>query len=306
MSARSLTDTRPQMEAARLSLGSNVFLVIIKIAAGLASGSLSVLAEGVQSLLDIFASSAILVSVRAAHTPADHEHPWGHGKLENLVSLGQMFLMLGSIGGIWLAAWHRFHNPEMPRVDWGIAAIAVSMVVNVLVSARIARVAKQTQSAALAAEAVHLRGDLWTCSGVLLGLCATAIWKDPRLDPIFAAVMSLFAAYSAIELLRDTMRPLLDARLPVGEEQQIRHVLEQDERVLDFHRLRTRQAGSFKFADIHVMLDDNLTFCQAHQISEEIEDAIRAALPNLDVVVHIEPFEEESRHQREAHAEFNL
>ena len=305
MSARTFPDTRPQMEAARLSLGSNIFLVVIKIAAGLSSGSLSVLAEGVQSLLDIFASSAILVSVKAAHSPPDTEHPWGHGKLENLVSLAQMLLMLGSIGGIWLAAWHRFHNPEMPRVDWGVAAIAVSMVVNILVSSRIARVAKQTQSAALAAEAVHLRGDLWTCGGVLLGLCATAIWKDARLDPLFAGLMSLFAAYSAIELLRETMNPLLDAKLPIVEVQALQHVLENDERVLGFHRLRTRQAGSFKFADIHVMLDDNLTFCQAHQISEEIEDAIRAALPNLDVVVHIEPFEEEMRHQREKHSEFN-
>ena len=301
MSARSSPVAGPQLEAARLSLGSNVFLVIIKIAAGLAAGSLSVLAEGVQSVLDIFASAAILVAVRAANTPPDAAHPWGHGKLENLVSLAQMLLMLGSIVGIWLAAWHRFQNPEMPRISWGVAAIALSIAVNLAVSTRIARVAKSTQSAALAAESVHLRGDLWSCAGVLLGLGATQIWREPRLDPIFAAITALFAAITAIQLLRDTLRPLLDAKLPAAEVQSIRHVLENDPRVLDFHKLRTRQAGSFRLADVHVMLDDELSFSQAHRISEEIEDAIRAALPNLDIIVHAEPFEEEREHQATKH-----
>jgi cation diffusion facilitator family transporter len=291
-----------QQQAARLSLGANIFLVAIKIGAGLASGSLSVLAEGVQSLLDIFASAMILVTVRAAAAPPDQEHPYGHGKFENLTALVQMVLVLGSIAGIWYAAWQRFKNPVMPHVDWGVAAIVVSIIVNLLVSGRIFQVATETNSAALRAEGVHLRGDLWSCYGVLAGLIATRVTGMPRLDPAFAALMTLFAMASAIHLIRDTLRPLLDECLPGDEESAIRAVLEADSRVMGFHKLRTRQAGSSRLADVHILLDDHLSFRMAHDIGEEIEDEIRRVLPNLDVMVHTEPFEAEMQHQREDHA----
>lgn len=294
-------NTREQEAVAKLSLWANVFLVTIKIAAGLRSGSLSVLAEGIQSLLDIFASAAILWTLRAANAPPDPAHPYGHGKFENVVSLGQMALIFLSIFGIWFAAWHRFQFPEMPQVDWGIAAITLSGAINLAVSFRVARVAKKFNSAALAAEAVHLRGDLWACLGVLTGLVATHVFHEARLDPIFAAGMSLLAFANALHLMRDVVRPLVDASLGDDDEECIREVLQCDERVLGFHKLRTRQAGSLKLADVHVLLDDELTFKEAHRISEDIEDALRVALPNLDIVVHAEPFHEEVEHQRAEH-----
>jgi cation diffusion facilitator family transporter len=290
-----------QQNAAKLSLVANIFLVAIKIGAGVFSGSLSVLAEGIQSFLDIFASATILYIVRAAAAPPDDDHPYGHGKFENLTSLFQMLLVLGSIGGIWWAAWNRWQNPEMPQVDLGIAALIISVVVNIFVSRRVGRVAKETHSTALAAEAVHLRGDLWACAGVLSGLIATRIWNEPRLDPLFAAGMTIFAFASAIHLLRSTVGPLVDETLPSDEEREIRAVLESDTRILGFHKLRTRQAGSSRLADVHILLDDDLSFRDAHRISEEVEDAIRAVLPNLDVIVHIEPWAEETAHQREFH-----
>ena len=291
-----------QQNVARLAIGSNAFLVVIKVAAGLESNSLSVLGEGIQSLLDIAVSALIYFTVRAAAAPPDSAHPWGHGKFENLTSLLQMTLVLVSIGGIWWVAWRRWLDPVMPVVDWGVAALLVSIAINIWMSRRVGRVARQTESSALAAEAVHLRGDLWACAGVLLGLVATHLFRNPRLDPLFAVIMTLFAGYAAIHLLRDTLRPLLDETLPREEEARIREVLSGDARVLDFHKLRTRQAGSRRLADVHVMLDDDLSFRAAHQVSEEIESAIRAALPNTDVIVHFEPFEEETQHQREAHS----
>ena len=302
MNARPQSPTWEQEQVAKLSLWANVFLVTIKIAAGLQSGSLSVLAEGIQSLLDIFASAAILWTLRAANAPPDPDHPYGHGKFENVVSLGQMTLIFASIFGIWAASWLRFQHPEMPRVDWGIAAISLSGLINLAVSFRVARVAKRFNSVALAAEAVHLRGDLWACLGVLLGLVATHVFQEARLDPIFAAGMTLFAFANALHLLRDVIRPLVDESLPGSDETRIRDVLLRDPRVLGFHRLRTRQAGSQKMADVHILLDDELSFRDAHQIGEEVEDALRDALPNLDIMVHTEPFEEEIAHQRERHA----
>jgi len=294
-------NTREQVSVAKLSLWANVFLVTIKIAAGARSGSLSVLAEGIQSLLDIFASAAILWTLRASNAPPDTAHPYGHGKFENVVSLGQMALIFLSIFGIWAAAWHRFQFPQMPQVDWGIAAITLSGIVNLAVSVRVARVAKEFNSSALAAEAVHLRGDLWASSGVLIGLVATHIFNEARLDPIFAAGMSCVAFANALHLMRDVVKPLVDASLDDADETRILDVLQRDPRVLGYHKLRTRQAGSLKLADVHVLLDDELSFKEAHRISEDIEDALRVALPNLDIVVHIEPFHEETRHQREKH-----
>ncbi len=302
MNARAVSPTWEQESVAKLSLWANVFLVAIKIAAGARSGSLSVLAEGIQSLLDIFASAAILWTLRAANAPPDPAHPYGHGKFENVVSLGQMTLIFASIGGIWAASCWRFLHPHMPQVDWGIAAISLSGMVNLAVSFRVARVAKKFDSTALAAEAVHLRGDLWACLGVLLGLVATHAFNEARLDPLFAAGMTTFALANALHLLRDVIRPLVDESLPDGEEACIREVLQRDPRVLGFHRLRTRQAGSMKMADVHILLDDELSFPDAHRIGEEVEDALRDALPNLDIMVHTEPFHEEVAHQRERHA----
>jgi len=168
-------------------------------------------------------------------------------------------------------------------------------------SRHMSHVARATDSAALAAEAVHLRGDLWACAGVLTGLVATHVFHNPRLDPLCAAIMTLFAANAALHLLLDTLRPLLDETLPHSEENCLREVLQRDPRVLDFHKLRTRQAGAVRLADVHIMLDDHLTFREAHAVSEEVEEAIRAALPNTDVIVHFEPYEEEIQHQREVH-----
>jgi cation diffusion facilitator family transporter len=289
--------------AARLSLGSNLFLVVVKIAAGFASGSISVLAEGVQSTMDVVASALILVTVRAAAAPPDREHPYGHGKLENLASLGQMLLILGSAVYLLLAAWERWQRPVMPRVDWGIAALALAAVTNEVVSRHLSRVARETGSQALEAEATHLRSDLLSCLGVLGGLVLVWVTGEARLDPFMAAVMTGVVVFSALKLLRDTLRPLLDERLPASEEARVREVLDRDARVLGYHQLRTRQAGSRRLVDVHVMLDDDLSLRDAHAIAEEVEAGIRSVLPNVDVIVHAEPYEEELRHRRERHGE---
>lgn len=290
---------RAQEMAARLSLGSNGFLVLVKIAAGLASGSVSVLAEGIQSTVDVAASALILLSVRAASAPPDRSHPYGHGKFENLASLGQMLLILSTVGYLLWSAWKRWLDPVMPRVDWGVAALLLALVVNALVSRHLSRVARETGSQALEAEAAHLRSDMLACVGVLGGLVAVAVTGNPRFDPAVAAIMTMLAAVGAVSLLRDTLRPLLDERLPETEEARVRAVLDGDPRVLGYHRLRTRRAGSGRLVDVHVLLDDRLSFAQAHAQAEEVEGAIRRTLPNVDVIVHAEPYEEEMRHQAE-------
>ncbi|MFN3650186.1 MAG: cation diffusion facilitator family transporter [Armatimonadota bacterium] len=287
--------------AAALSLGANLFLVAIKISAGFLSGSISVLAEGVQSTMDVVASALILFTVRAAAQPPDPEHPYGHGKFENLASLGQMVLILGSAVYLFGAAWERWQDPVLPRVDWGAGALTIAVVVNLVVSNRLFRVAQRTGSQALEAEALHLRGDMLSCVGVLAGLFLVWITQEPRLDPLIAAVMTVLIVVGAVRLLRESLRPLLDESLPAEEEEMVRAVLDEHPEVRGYHRLRTRRAGSHRLIDLHVLLDDDLTFRRAHELSEEIEEAIRACFPNADVIVHAEPYEEEQRHQEEVH-----
>lgn len=293
--------TGQELAAARLSLAANLFLVAVKIAAGIASGSISVVAEGIQSTMDVAASALILLTIRMASAPPDRSHPYGHGKFENIASLAQMLLILGTAAYLLHAAWDRWLHPVPLRVDWGIAALALSAAVDAAVSARLRRVARETGSQALAAEAEHLRSDLFSCLGVLLGLAVVRLTGELRLDPLIAAAMTGVVVASALRLLRDSLRPLLDESLPPHEEAMVRHVLESHPQVRGYHRLRTRRAGRVRLMDVHVLLDDRLSFPEAHAAAEAVEREIRRALPNVDVIVHAEPYEEEMRHQAEWH-----
>lgn len=287
--------------AARLSIISNTGLVIVKIAAGILTGSISVLAEGIQSTVDILASLMIYASLGVAGRPPDRRHPYGHGKFESLTSAVQMLLILGSTAFILSQAFRRLLHPRMPDVDWGIAAMGLALVVDLAVSAHLQRVARQTDSLALEAEAQHLRADMYACAGVLLGLVAVRLTGWAPLDPIIAALLTVVVIITAVRLMGVSLRPLLDQSLPAEEEAQIRGALDADDRVMGYHRLRTRQAGTQRHVDVHIMLEDSLPLSEAHAIGEEIERAIRKTLPNLDVVVHVEPYAEEMSHQATQH-----
>jgi len=287
--------------AARLSVISNTGLVIVKIAAGLVTGSISVLAEGIQSTVDILASLMIYTSLGVAGRPPDRGHPYGHGKFESLTSAVQMLLILGSTAFILYQAFRRLLHPRMPDVDWGIAAMGLALVVDLAVSSHLQRVARDTGSLALEAEAQHLRADMYACAGVLLGLVAVRLTGWSPLDPIIAAGLAVVVIVTAIRLMRASLRPLLDQSLPAEEEAQIRRALDADDRVMGYHKLRTRQAGAQRHVDVHIMLEDSLPLSEAHAIGEEIERAIRKTLPNLDVVVHVEPYAEEISHQATQH-----
>jgi len=287
--------------AAGLSVIANIGLVLVKIAAGLASGSISVLAEGIQSTVDILASLMIYATVRVAERPPDRLHPYGHGKFESLTTAVQMLLILGGTGYILYEAARRLGNPRIPEVDWGIGAMALAMVVDLAVSSHLLRVAGKTGSLALEAEARHLRSDMYACAGVLLGLVAVRLTGWAPLDPIVAALLAVVVVVTAVRLMGASIRPLLDQSLPADEEARIRRALDGDPRVKGYHKLRTRQAGSQRHVDVHILLEDSLPLVEAHAIGEEMERAIGQTLPNLDVVVHVEPYAEELWHQAIQH-----
>lgn len=293
-----------KVAAARLSILSNALLVLLKLFVGFWSGSISVLSEAFHSASDLLASGIALMAVRIAEAPPDEEHPYGHGKAESLSGLAEALLIFVAAGYICYEAILKLATPSHSAhasVNIGIGVMAFSAIVNVLISRHLFKVAKETDSMALHADAEHLRTDVFTSAGVLVGLVLVRITDYAWLDPATALFVALLIFRTTYHLAIKALHLLLDARLPHTEEQAIREILKADGRVMDFHKLRTRKSGAQRYADVHVLIEDQTTLVEAHTIAEELEDKIRAALSAMHVSIHIEPYHAEMEHQRNEH-----
>ena len=290
--------------AARLSIASNALLVLLKIGVGVWSGSVSILSEAVHSASDLLASSIAYFSVRVSDAPPDTEHPFGHGKIEGLSSFAEALLIILAAGFIIFEAGHKLLNPDpaLPAaLEAGLALMAFSALLNTFLSRYLRRVAEETDSQALKADAAHIQTDVVTSLGVLVGLALARATHRAWFDPLAALIVALMIFQAAYRLIRDALDLLLDARLPHEEEAQIQDALEDDPRVLGYHKLRTRKSGSQRHADVHVLIEDDCSLIEAHDIAEDIEDRIRALLPHTFVNIHIEPYRAEMKHQEDSH-----
>lgn len=287
-----------KVKAARLSILSNTSLTIIKLVAGIMTGSVSVLSEAAHSATDLMASWIAFFSVRVSEQPADEKHPYGHGKVESLSGMAEALLIFGAAGYIIYESIHRIlHQAPPPKVDLGIAIMAFSMFTNILVSGYLFNTAKQTDSMALEADAQHLRADIFTSLGVVIGLVLVRVTHIRWMDPAAAIVVALMIFHAAAQLTLNALAPLMDANLPDEEIDVIKRNLLSDNRVLAFHKLRTRKSGSARIIDAHILVDDNLSLVEAHALTELLEDRIREGLSNCEITLHTEPYREEQRHQ---------
>ena len=291
---------RRKVEAARLSVLSNTALVALKLGVGVSIGSVSVISEAVHSATDLFAALIAFFAVRASDAPPDEQHPYGHGKFEAVSGVIEALLIFAAgVFIIWQAANALITGRHLLAPLWGVAVMAVSAIVNVFVARHLHAVAKETDSVALLADAHHLSVDVWTSAGVLVGLALVAITGEPRFDAFVALVVAVIVFVTAARLTRDALYPLIDNRLPDNEIALVKGVMATDDRVLGWHKLRTRKSGSERHIDVHIQVDDDMSLREAHRLTEELEDKIRAALPKVVVVIHTEPFEEEQRHHEE-------
>ena len=297
------SNSRRKTSAARLSVGCNALLVLLKLAVGIASGSVGVLSEALHSATDLLAASIAYLSVRASDTPPDEDHPYGHGKIESVSGLAEALLIIAAGFLIIYEALNKLRAPvqEPPAVGAGLAVMAFAAVVTGFLSQYLRRVAQETDSLALEADARHLRTDVVTSVGVAVGLALVRLTGRAWFDPALALCVSLLILHTGYKLGHDALHPLLDARLPVEEEAAIQEVLETHPGVLSYHKLRTRKAGSQRHADVHVQIDDNCSLVEAHALTEQLEDGIRAALSGININIHIEPYLAELRHQQEVH-----
>ena len=283
----------PKRRAAALSVASNTTLIILKVIAGIATGSVAVLTEAAHSGMDLIASIVALVSVRKADEPADAGHPYGHEKMENMAGAIEGTLILFGAAIITYEALLRLvRGGRVHTIGVGIAVIVVSMVVNIVVSRVIGRRARETGSVALEADALHLSADVASSAAVLIGLVLVAFTHSEWIDPTVALVVAVAVAIAGVRILLRSSRSLLDEALPEDELDEIRSTIRElgaERGVVGFHKLRARRAGARRYVDVHVQFDSGTSLEAAHKTAHELTNAIRDQLAGADILVHVEP-----------------
>ncbi len=288
-------------QAATLSLVVTVFVVIAKLFAGWMTGAISVLAEALQSTVDVAVALGVVLSIRWAARPADDDHPYGHGKAEVIMSALQMVLLMLSAGYIMSQAIGRLQRPQPIEPELGLYVMLGAAAVNLAVAAILYRVARREKSLALKGESIHLVSDAASALGIGLGMGLVMATGNVVLDPWVAILFSLAVIAFAVQRFGRLLHPLMDGALSVEDRATVERVLADHPAVKGYHNLRTRQVGSKKVVEFHLLLEDHLSFITAHNEAEEVEDAIRIALDGALVTVHYEPYAAELAHQREAH-----
>jgi len=283
--------------AAALSIISNSLLITLKLVAGLITGSISILAEAIHSLLDLAAAIIAFFGVRISDRPADKQHPFGHGKAENIsgvVEAGLIFVAAGLI--IYEAIKRLVTGGTVELLELGLGVMAVSIVVNIFVSRHLLKVSRATDSIALEADARHLTTDVWTSAGVFVGLVVVWLTGVAILDPIIALIVALFILKAAYEILRKSFGGLVDVKLPEAEENEIiACIKEHSGQLVGFHKLRTRKAGSQRFIELHLVVPKNASVEKAHRLCDHLERDLRKRLPRTSITIHIEPCKLECR-----------
>jgi cation diffusion facilitator family transporter len=276
-----------------VSLAAAVVTLVMKLAAYWLTNSVGLASDAVESVANLLAAATAFFTLRLAALPADRNHTYGHEKIE-FFSSGVEGLLIGAAGlGIIGYSVYRLFVPALPEtLGLGMALNAVAAVVNGVVGYVLLRAGRRHESIVLEADGKHLLTDLVTSVGVVLGLALVWLTQRPALDALTAIIVALSILWTAFDLLRRSFNGLMDHALPVHEQQQVRATIEAHLGPrMAFHALRTRQAGSRRFVDFHLLVPGGYTVEHAHQLGDKIEEALRATLPGLEVTVHIEPIE---------------
>lgn len=280
--------TRLKTKTARLSVMSNTLLIILKLTVGLITNSVSILSEAIHSSLDLVAAIIAFFAVKVSGNPADERHPFGHGKVENISGVIEAMLIFAASAWIITEAVKKFIHPEEPGVlGLGILVMAISAVVNTFVSRRLYKVARETDSVALEADALHLKTDVITSAGVAIGLALIWITGWHILDPIIAVLVAILIMYESSLLLRKAFSPLLDTALSPKELENLKGILGEME--VKYHGLRTRAAGHQRFVEFHLDVPAQETIETIHRQCDLIEERLESEFRDISVIIHPEP-----------------
>ncbi|HZK43958.1 MAG TPA: cation diffusion facilitator family transporter [Syntrophomonadaceae bacterium] len=282
-------DTR--VKAAWISVASNTTLMLSKFIVGISIGSVSVISEAIHSANDLLASFIAVFAVKKSSDPPDERHPYGHGKIENVSgTIEALLIFIAAILIINEAIKKITTGSQVDAIGWGIAVMGISAVINWFVSAYLLKVAHETDSIALEADGMHLRTDVYTSLGVFVGLIMIHFTGWNIIDPIAAILVALLIIKAAYDLTKKAFMPLVDVALDDEIIMVIEDILaEEKDCYLEYHDLRTRKAGRESHIDFHLVIDEEKTVKEAHDICDKIETRIKDAIPYAHILIHVEP-----------------
>jgi len=267
-----------------------LFLVTLKAIAFILTDSMAMMASLADSALDVFASFVNLLAVRQALTPADHEHRFGHGKAEPLAGLAQSAFIAGSAAFLVIESVGRLIEPRpIAHGAIGLAVMAVSIGVTVLLVIAQEFTVRRTGSIAIGADRLHYVGDILVNFGVVIGIVLAANFGIAIADPIAGLAVAAMLAVGVWHVFRQSYDQLMDRELPDAERERIKTIVMAHPEVHDMHDLRTRAAGTTSFIQVHIELDPALSLLAAHALSDAVEADIHAAYPNAEIIIHQDP-----------------
>lgn len=279
---------------AALSIGAAVLTIALKFGAYRLTGSVGLLSDALESIVNLVAAVAAFWALSYAVKPPDAKHTFGHSKAEYFSSALEGLLVLVAAGSIAVAAGERlFHPQPLEQVGLGLGLSFIATALNGGVAWILLKASRRHRSITLRADAYHLLTDVWTSVGVVLGIGLVSVTGWLILDPIVALLVAANIVWTGFQLLRETGSGLLDAAIPEDDQKAIALIMsEYETRGIHFHAMRTRVAGARRFVSFHVLVPGAWTVQQGHDVCEAIEQAISLALPGTDVQTHLEPLED--------------
>jgi cation diffusion facilitator family transporter len=277
-----------------LSIAAALATIALKTVAYLLTGSVGLLSDALESLVNLAGAMMALGMLTVAARPPDDEHAYGHGKAEYFSSGVEGTLILLAAIGIAIAAVERLLAPQaIEQVGLGLAVSVAASLVNLLVALVLLRAGRQYESITLEANAHHLLTDVWTSAGVLVGVGAVALTGWQRLDPITALAVAANIVWTGVRIIRRSVLGLMDSALPPSELQIVRETLAPHMHDhVRYHALRTRQSGARRFVTVHVLVPGDWTVHRGHEMLEHIEADLRKALPGVHVLTHLESLDD--------------
>jgi cation diffusion facilitator family transporter len=274
-----------------LSIGAAVLTIALKATAYWLTGSIGLLSDALESLVNLVAATMALSMLIVAARPADEIHAFGYSKAEYFSSgLEGALILIAAATIIWTALPRLFTPQPLEQLGIGLTVSVLASAVNFYVARILMSAGKEYRSITLEADANHLMADVWTSAGVVLGVGIVALTGWLRLDPLIALIVAANILRTGWQLLSRSIRGLLDAALPVAEQEAIKQVLNRYEsQGIQHHALRTRQAGTRSFISLHVLVPGDWTVQRGHDLLEHLERDIRATVPGAQLFTHLEP-----------------
>jgi cation diffusion facilitator family transporter len=277
---------------ALVGMGLNALLCAVKIGVGLFGHSYALIADGFESLLDILSSLLIWAGLKYAAKPPDASHPYGHGKAEPIAAILGSLIILGAGAGLAVESLRAITAPRTAPAIYTLPVVVVVIIVKEIHSRRVKRMARETSSTAMEADAMHHRTDAITSAAALVGITIALVGGPPyhKADNWAALFACAIIAYNGALIFWPSLRDLMDTAPPISIEAQVRSASARVDGVAETEQCRVRKMGVEYYVDLHVRVDGSMTVTEGHGIAHRVKDAVRQAVPEVaDVLVHIEP-----------------